>query len=160
MTTAGHDTEAKRERLRAMVPQGAADATTGGVDHIAVFAKDLEQTARFYSNIMGMPVTRVTANRDVAESTHMNVAIGNGMSLAFFDFPDVPRLQRRAPEGVGNVMHIPMPISSGPFRRGQDPAGRQPGQISRSGPLPLFEGPQRARYRVDAASAPSGGVSL
>jgi hypothetical protein len=96
MTTSGHSTEAKRERLRAMIPQGAADAATGGVDHIAVFAKDLEQTARFYSNIMGMPVTRITANRAVAESAHMNVAIGNGMTLAFFDFPDVPRLQRRA----------------------------------------------------------------
>ncbi len=57
-----------------------------------------------------MPVTRVTPNRDVAESTHMNISIGNGMTLAFFDFPDVPRLQRRAPEGVGNVMHIAMPI--------------------------------------------------
>ena len=159
MTTSGHSTEAKRERLRAMIPQGAADAATGGVDHIAVFAKDLEQTARFYSNIMGMPVTRVTANRAVAESTHMNVAIGNGMTLAFFDFPDVPRLQRRAAPRRGGRRqrdahrHAHL---SGPFRGGQDPAERQPGQISGSGPLPLFEGPQRARYRVDAALAPSG----
>ena len=67
MTASAHDTEAKRERLRAMIPaEGAAEATTGGVDHIAVFAKDLEQTARFYSEVMGMPVTRVTPNRDVA----------------------------------------------------------------------------------------------
>ena len=52
-----------------------------------------------------MPVIRITVDRDVEDSTHMNVAIGNGMSLAFFDFPHVARLQRRAPEGVGNVMH-------------------------------------------------------
>ena len=111
MTAPANDIEAKRARLQAMIPtEGIAEAPTGGVDHIAVFAKDLEQTARFYSEVMGMPVTRVTPNRDVAESTHMNVAIGNGMTLAFFDFPDVPRLQRRAPEGVGNVMHIAMPI--------------------------------------------------
>ena len=58
---------------------------------------------------------RVTANRDVAESTHMNVAIGNGTSLAFFDFPHVPRLRRRAPEGVGNVMHIALPIAKNIF---------------------------------------------
>ena len=160
MTTAGHNTEAKRERLRAMIPQGAADAATGGVDHVAVFAKDLEQTARFYSNVMGMPVTRVNANRDVAESTHMNVAIGNGMTLAFFDFPDVPRLQRRAPRRRRQRDAHRHAYLSGPFRRGQDPAGRQPRQISGSGPLPPFEGPQRARYRVDAALAPSGGFSL
>ena len=116
MTASQGDIEAKRERLRDMIPaDGGAAAPTGGVDHIAVFAKDLEQTARFYTEVMGMPVTRVTPNRDVAESTHMNVAIGNGMTLAFFDFPDVPRLQRRAPEGVGNVMHIAMPIPRGNF---------------------------------------------
>ena len=64
---------------------------------------------------MDVPVIRVTANRDVAESTHMNVAIGNGTSLAFFDFPHVPRLRRRAPEGVGNVMHIALPIAKNIF---------------------------------------------
>ena len=116
MTASAHDIEAKRDRLRAMIPdEGVSEAPTCGVGHIAVFAKDLEQTARFYSEVMGMPVTRVTPNRDVADSTHMNVAIGNRMTLAFFDFPDVPRLQRRAPEGVGNVMHIAMPISRDSF---------------------------------------------
>ena len=85
------------------------------MNHIAVFAKDLEATAEFYSEIMGMPVIRVTANRDVADSTHMNVDIGSGTSLAFFDFPNVPRLRRRAPEGVGNVMHIALPIARNIF---------------------------------------------
>ena len=118
MPSPANDIDAKRERLRAMIAsEGGTGAPTGGVDHIAVFAKDLEQTARFYSEVMGMPVTRVTPNRDVAESTHMNIAIGNGMTLAFFDFPDVPRLQRRAPEGVGNVMHIAMPIPRDSFEK-------------------------------------------
>ena len=58
-----------------------------------------------------MPVVNVTANRDVPESTHMNVAVGNGVLLSFFDFPHVPRLRRRAPEGVGGVMHIALGIS-------------------------------------------------
>ena len=111
MTTSESTTEAMRERLRTWIPDGGKDGPTQGVNHIAVFAKDLEATAKFYSEIMDMPVVRVTANRDVAQSTHMNVAIGNGMSLAFFDFPNVPRLQRRAPEGVGNVMHIALPIA-------------------------------------------------
>ena len=48
------------------------------------------------------------------DSTHINVAIG--MSLAFFDFPHVARLRRRAPEGVGNVRHIAMPIPRNQFR--------------------------------------------
>jgi hypothetical protein len=37
--------------------------------------------------------------------------LGNGMQLSFFDFPHVPRLRRRAPEGVGGIMHIALAIS-------------------------------------------------
>lgn len=115
MTISDSSVEERRERLRGMIPAGAKDGPTEGVNHIAVFAKDLEKTAVFYSEIMDMPVIRVTANRDASDSTHMNVAIGNGMSLAFFDFPNVPRLQRKAPEGVGNVMHIALPIAQRTF---------------------------------------------
>lgn len=115
MTTSESKIEALRERLRTFIPEGGKDGPTQGVNHIAVFAKDLEATAKFYSEIMDMPVVRVSANRDAADSTHMNVAIGNGMSLAFFDFPHVPRLQRRAPEGVGNVMHIALPVTRNIF---------------------------------------------
>jgi len=60
-------------------------------------------------------VVSVAPNRDVEESTHMNVAIGNGMRLSFFDFPHVPRLRKKAPEGVGNVMHIALPIARNSF---------------------------------------------
>ncbi len=115
MTTSETKTEAMRERLRKMIPEGGKDGPTKGVNHIAVFAKDLEATAKFYEEIMDMPVVSVAPNRDVDESTHMNVAIGNGMRLSFFDFPHVPRLQRRAPEGVGNVMHIALPIARSIF---------------------------------------------
>ena len=114
-TSAADELEAKRQRLQSRIPSGTEDASTNGVNHIAVFAKDLEATADFYSEIMGMPVIRVTANRDVADSTHMNVDIGSGTSLAFFDFPHVPRPRRKAPEGVGNVMHIALPISQERF---------------------------------------------
>ena len=115
MTTSGTKTEAMRDRLRSLIPEGGKEGPTQGVNHIAVFAKDLEATAKFYAEIMDMPVVSVAANRDVDESTHMNVAIGNGMRLSFFDFPHVPRLQRRAPEGVGNVMHIALPIAKNIF---------------------------------------------
>jgi glyoxylase I family protein len=81
------------------------------MNHLAVYAKDLEATAAFYNDLLGMPVVSVTDNRDVPESTHMNVAMGNGMTFAFFDFPHVSRLQRKAPEGVGGIMHVALSIS-------------------------------------------------
>ena len=115
MTTSNSPTDAMRERLRKLIPEGGKDGPTQGVNHIAVFAKDLEMTAKFYEEIMDMPVVSVAPNRDVEESTHMNVAIGNGMRLSFFDFPHVPRLRKKAPEGVGNVMHIALPIARNSF---------------------------------------------
>ena len=115
MTTPNSPTDAMRERLRKLIPEGGKDGPTQGVNHIAVFAKDLETTAKFYEEIMDMPVVSVAPNRDVEESTHMNVAIGNGMRLSFFDFPHVPRLRKKAPEGVGNVMHIALPIARNSF---------------------------------------------
>ncbi len=110
-TSTEQDLEEKRGRLRQWIPAAHQESVTLGVDHVAVFAKDLEATAAFYTQVMGMPVVNVTANRDVPESTHMNVAVGNGVQLSFFDFPHVPRLRRRAPEGVGGVMHIALGIS-------------------------------------------------
>ena len=102
---------ARRERARRWIPDGGRESATRGVNHIAVFARDLEATARFYAEVMGMPIIEVIGNRDVPESSHMNVDIGGGMMLSFFDFPHVPRLRRRAPEGVGNVMHIAIDVT-------------------------------------------------
>ena len=86
-----------------------------------MFALDLEATADFYENVIGMPVIRVTANRDEPRSTHMNVDIGNGVSFAFFDFPHVERLQVPAPEGAGGMMHVAIPV---PEERHKEIEGR------------------------------------
>ena len=110
-TPTSQDLEQKRARLRQRIPSVAQQSPTRGIDHLAVFAKDLEATAEFYSQVMGMAVVNVTANRDVPESTHMNVDLGNGTMISFFDFPHVRRLQRRTPEGVGGIMHIALPIA-------------------------------------------------
>ena len=110
-TPTAAELERKRAKLKKWIPDGEREADTQGMNHLAVFAKDLEATAAFYNDLLGMPVVSVTDNRDVPESTHMNVAMGNGMTFAFFDFPHVPRLRRKAPEGVGGIMHVALTIS-------------------------------------------------
>ena len=105
----------KRARLSRWIPEGGKQSVTQGVNHVAVYCKDLDETARFYTEVMGMPVINVIDNRDVPESTHMNVDIGNGMALSFFDFPHIPRLNEFATEGVGNVMHIAIAITPARF---------------------------------------------
>ena len=110
-TPTAAELQEKRARLKKWIPHGGSESDTQGMNHLAIFVKDLEATAAFYTDLLGMPVVSVTSNRDVPGSTHMNVAMGNGMTFAFFDFPHVPRLRRKAPEGVGGVMHIALAIS-------------------------------------------------
>ena len=101
----------KRTRLARWIPREAKESVTAGANHLAVYCNDLEETARFYTEVMGMPVINVMDNRDVPESTHMNIDIGGGMALSFFDFPHIPRLTEFATEGVGNIMHIALEIT-------------------------------------------------
>ena len=107
-----------------------------------------------------MPVIGITANRDVKDSTHMNVAVGNGMSLAFFDFPHAARLQRRAPEGGGqrDAHRHAHPEESIP--RGQGPPGCQPRKVSGGRRFPIRQRPQRLGYRVDASRVVGRGSGL
>ena len=107
--------EDKRLRLQELVGKGHKESSGRGINHLAVFALDLEDTAEFYMNVMGMPVTMVTSNRDEPRSTHMIVDIGNGVGLSFFDFPHVERLQVPASEGAGGMMHVAIPIPQSRF---------------------------------------------
>ena len=104
--------EERQESLRRWIPENGKTDSSKGVNHIAVFSKDLEATAAMFTEGLGMPWVQVTSNRDVEESTHRNVSIGGGVRLSFFDFPHVPRLQNPAPEGVGGVMHIAIGMTS------------------------------------------------
>jgi catechol 2,3-dioxygenase-like lactoylglutathione lyase family enzyme len=112
MTTQSQDElEARREALKRWVPERPYKPLTQGINHTAVFALDLEETARFYTEILGMPVLGIAPNRDEPGSTHMTIDIGNGSAISFFDFPHVDRLTKVAPEGGGNAMHIATPIT-------------------------------------------------
>ena len=101
----------RRRRLQGLVGAGPSESSTQGINHLAIFALDLEATAEFYVNVLEMPLTRVVPNRDEPHSTHMSVDIGNGVSLSFFDFPHVERLKIPAPEGVGGMMHVEIPVA-------------------------------------------------
>ena len=117
--------EEVRNRLKLLVGQGPEAAPTRGVNHLAVFALDLEATAQFYIDVMGMPVTGVSPNRDEPRSTHMNVDLGSGVSLSFFDFPHVDRLRVPAPEGVGGMMHVAIPIPEGRYTQMEERLDRR-----------------------------------
>ncbi|HEV7628176.1 MAG TPA: VOC family protein [Streptomyces sp.] len=103
----------KREALRARYMRGGAErsATTArGVHHVAFICRDVEETIRFYQDLLGFPLVELVENRDYRGSTHFFFDIGNGNLLGFFDFPghDHPPFA----ETVGGVQHLALSMES------------------------------------------------
>lgn len=60
-----------------------------GINHLALVCKDMAQTVDFYTNVLGLPLTK-TIDLPNGRGQHFFFDIGNGDSLAFFWFPDGP----------------------------------------------------------------------
>lgn len=82
--------QARRAELREHYLQSReerAPSTARGVHHVALLSADVERTINFYQGLLEFPLTELFENRDYKGSTHFFFDIGNGNSLAFFDFP-------------------------------------------------------------------------
>lgn len=98
----------RREALRrSYLPAGEAapqPVQTAGVDHLALICSELERTIDFYTEVLGMRLTRIVQNRDEPTSTHIFLDMGGGNQLAFFDFPE--KGPTRTLRGVGSMHHV------------------------------------------------------
>jgi catechol 2,3-dioxygenase-like lactoylglutathione lyase family enzyme len=106
--------EAERARIRAahLRPAGERPASTArGLHHTALVSSDVEQTVRFYQDLLGFPLTELIENRDYPGSSHFFFDIGNGNLLAFFDFPglDVGPYA----EVLGGLHHVAISVEPG-----------------------------------------------
>jgi catechol 2,3-dioxygenase-like lactoylglutathione lyase family enzyme len=82
--------EARRAEIRErylLPPDQRPASTARGLHHTALLSSDVEQTVRFYQDLLGFPLTELIENRDYPGSSHFFFDIGNGNLLAFFDFP-------------------------------------------------------------------------
>ena len=82
--------EADRERIRATYLAADHDrpaSNARGLHHFAIVCRDVEETVRFYQELLGFPLTDIFENRDYAGSNHFFFDIGNDNLIAFFDFP-------------------------------------------------------------------------
>ena len=75
-----------------------------GVNHLALVCKDMARTVDFYTNVLGMPLTK-TIDLPGGRGQHFFFDIGNGDSLAFFWFADAPAAQ----PGVASATVGPLP---------------------------------------------------
>jgi glyoxylase I family protein len=87
---------------------------TAGVDHLALICSDLERTIDFYTEVLGMRLTRIVQNRDDPTSTHIFLDMGGGNQLAFFDFPE--KGPARTMRGVGSMHHVALKTQSDQMR--------------------------------------------
>jgi catechol 2,3-dioxygenase-like lactoylglutathione lyase family enzyme len=58
-----------------------------GINHLALVCEDMARTVDFYTNVLGMPLTK-TIELPGGMGQHFFFDIGNGDSLAFFWFPE------------------------------------------------------------------------
>jgi catechol 2,3-dioxygenase-like lactoylglutathione lyase family enzyme len=103
--------EARRQELvaRYLKPAGERpESAARGVHHIALISSDVEQTIRFYQELLEFPLTEIFENRDYKGSNHFFFDIGHGNLLAFFDFPGLD-LGPYA-EVLGGLHHIAISV--------------------------------------------------
>ena len=101
--------DAERERIRdAHMRETRKPSTARGVHHVALLCSDVEQTVRFYQDLLEFPLTDMFENRDYRGSTHFFFDIGNGNALAFFDLPGL-ELGAYA-EALGGLHHLAISI--------------------------------------------------
>jgi catechol 2,3-dioxygenase-like lactoylglutathione lyase family enzyme len=109
---------AGRERIRAtyLHPDSSRPTSSArGLHHVAVAARDVEETIRFYQGVLEFPLTEIFENRDYPGSNHFFFDIGNGNLLAFFDFPGLD-LGEYA-EVLGGLHHIAISVEPQQWQR-------------------------------------------
>jgi catechol 2,3-dioxygenase-like lactoylglutathione lyase family enzyme len=117
---AGVDLAAVEQRRRELVtrylrPAGERPASAArGVHHLALISSDVEQTIRFYQELLEFPLTEIFENRDYKGSNHFFFDIGHGNLLAFFDFPGLD-LGPYA-EVLGGLHHIAISVEPARWR--------------------------------------------
>jgi catechol 2,3-dioxygenase-like lactoylglutathione lyase family enzyme len=58
-----------------------------GIHHLAMATNDMEQTVRFYRDILGMPLVATTGNRARGRYRHYFFQLGPQQTIAFFEWP-------------------------------------------------------------------------
>jgi catechol 2,3-dioxygenase-like lactoylglutathione lyase family enzyme len=144
--------EVERDRIRRtyLKPEDDRPASTArGLHHFALVCSDVEETVRFYQEVLEFPLTEIFENRDYPGSNHFFFDIGNDNLIAFFDFPglDVGPYA----EVLGGLHHIAISVEPDVWdrlRKNLDQAGVE--YQEESGTSIYFRDPNGARLELIA----------
>ncbi|HEX9856135.1 MAG TPA: VOC family protein [Acidimicrobiia bacterium] len=118
---AGIDLDAIAAERRRLVDEYLEDeaerprSTARGVHHVALLSSDVERTIRFYQGVLEFPLLEIFENRDYQGSNHFFFDLGNGNTLAFFDFPGLD-LGEYA-EVLGGLHHVAISVEPETWHR-------------------------------------------
>ena len=110
--------EKERDRIRStyLRPGGERPGSSArGLHHVAFLSSNVEQTVRFYQELLEFPLTDIFENRDYRGSNHFFFDIGNDNLIAFFDFPGLD-LGPYA-EVLGGLHHIAISVEPERWQR-------------------------------------------
>ena len=110
--------EAQRQRIREQYLRPADERSASsarGLHHTALVSSDVEQTVRFYQDLLEFPLTELIENRDYPGSSHFFFDIGNNNLLAFFDFPGLD--QGPYQEVLGGLHHLAISVEPSRWER-------------------------------------------
>jgi catechol 2,3-dioxygenase-like lactoylglutathione lyase family enzyme len=144
--------DVERERIRAAYlrpDEHRPWSSARGLHHVALVARDVEETVRFYQELLEFPLTEIFENRDHKGSNHFFFDIGHNNLLAFFDFPGLD-LGPYA-EVLGGLHHIAISVEPEKWehlRRKLDEAGVQ--YLHESETSIYFRDPNGARLELIA----------
>lgn len=74
---------------------------TTGINHLALVCRDMEETVKFYTEVLGMPLFKTVQLPDGGQ--HFFFDCGGGDAVAFFWWPDAPP----AAPGIASVKSFP-----------------------------------------------------
>ncbi len=143
---------AERTRIRDAYLRPAQErpaSTARGLHHTALVSGDVERTVRFYTDVLGFPLTELIENRDYPGSSHFFFDIGNQNLLAFFDFPGLDLGPYR--EVLGGLHHVAISLEPDRWRAAVERLGRAgvPHEVH-SGVSVYFRDPDGARLELIA----------
>lgn len=80
---------------------------TKGINHPAFFGRNIDETIKFYTEVLGMRLVLRQPNLDEPRLTHLFFAAGNGAFIAFFIPNDEGGMKlSEGSIGIGSLQHL------------------------------------------------------
>jgi glyoxylase I family protein len=82
-----------------------------GLHHVTVIVSDLDRTAAFYRDVLGLTLVREGVNDDDPDARHFWFGDARGTAGTLMSFMEYPQMEH-GKVGVGSVHHVALSVAS------------------------------------------------